>query len=604
MHTEQELTPDVTSRLDGSPLLVLAPHPDDEVFGCGGVLAQAAAVKARIKVVILTDGQAQGDGATRRKESCEAARRLQLPKPEFWGLEDRTLSPNDPELAARLGELLVAFAPRLILVPSPAEIHPDHRALALLTYHVMQAAPPRSELARVVSAARLVAYEVSAVLRPNLLVDITPEWDGVLAAAKAFASQLQQIPYIEVLQARVTARRLTLGPEVAQAEGYHVVDARFLRTHAASEWAAQQGPSACLEKTEGSVPIDVVVRTRNRAHLLREALSSVLAQYQLPANLIVVNDGGEPVDEVCEVVGERCALKLLQSKRRGGRARAAQRGLKAARASHVVFLDDDDRLFPEHLLTLGRALAKGALQAYTDAVQGLWRSDGDGGLELVGRHRTFGGAFDATRLALVNYIPLPTVAIPRELALEVGGFDPQLELYEDWDLLLRLAKHSPLVHIPRVTVEYRVIEEAVGITGAYPPGSPGQLAALQTIWRRSSILTEPDLLARAVMDLVQHRDQEAERARALDEQLLEQQAACDGLRAQEYRLNAEINQLRASEQELGNEVERLRELGGKHQSEQEKLYTEIKRLTEILETIYASRTWQLHQLMERLKLRD
>ena len=42
----------------------------------------------------------------------------------------------------------------------------------------------------------LAAYEVSAVMRPNLLLDVSAEWETVLSAAEAYASQLEVHPYI------------------------------------------------------------------------------------------------------------------------------------------------------------------------------------------------------------------------------------------------------------------------------------------------------------------------------------------------------------------------------------------------------------------------
>jgi len=606
MREEADLIPYSAGRLDGSPLVVLAPHPDDEVFGCGGVLAQAVASGAEVRVVIVTDGGAQGEAATRRAEALEAARRLGLPEPELWGLADRSLQPDDSELAARLEALLLKVAPHVVLVPSTAEVHPDHRALALAVYRLLQGSAVGSELHQVVRAVRLAAYEVSAVLRPNLLVDVSGEWEQVLAAAKAYASQLERIPYLEILQGVAAARRLTLPSTVRQAEAYYVVDMRYVRTHAVSEWAATQGPSALLEDPAGAAALDLVVRTRNRPHLLRDALDSIHSQLHKPARLVVVNDGGVPVDEVCTASG--LEVELVEWQERRGRSAAAQAGLERATASHVVFLDDDDLLFPEHLLVLGQAVARGVSVPYTDAVQGLWAANQDGVLEPVGRHRTFGGSFDHERLRLVNHIPLPTVALPRELALEVGGFDPALDLYEDWDLLLRLAERTPFVRLPRVTCEYRVIREAGSITGSSPPGSPAQLQALTAVWQRHGLLDRPARLGAAMMALVAERDRAAEQARAAEEALLELGGSCDGMRGELHRMRGALERLEAEAEALTHrldDAERARaalseavEERGRHI---DALHAEVARLTAILEQIFASRTWKLHQLVERLR---
>ena len=376
MREESTLIPYSASRLEGSPLVVLAPHPDDEVFGCGGVLAQAVASGAEIHVVILTDGAAQGDVEIRRAEALEAARRLGLPEPQLWGLPDRSLQPDDRALRARLEALLLEVRPHAVLVPSTAEIHPDHRALAIAVYQLLQEIPPGSELHEAVRSLRLISYEVSAVLRPNLLVDVTAEWAQVRHAAEAYSSQIEHIPYLVVLEGVATARRLTLPSAVSHAEAYYAVDMRYVRTHATSEWAAAQGPSAVLEDSAGAAEIDVVVRTRNRPHLLRDALESVRAQVHAPSRLIVVNDGGVSVAEVCAASG--LAIDLVEYGESRGRSAAAQIGLERCAASHAVFLDDDDLLLPEHLMVLGQAVARGVTVPYTDAVQGLWTTNRNG----------------------------------------------------------------------------------------------------------------------------------------------------------------------------------------------------------------------------------
>jgi LmbE family N-acetylglucosaminyl deacetylase len=222
---------------------VLAPHPDDEIFGCGGVLLEAVRTAARIHVAVVTDGSAQGDAAARRAESVEAARRLGIPEPAFWGFADRSLEPADPTLLARLRWCLEETDPELVLVPSPAETHPDHRALALAVYRVLR--ETTSVAAR--EPFHLAAYEVSAPLRPNRLVDLTADWDRIAAASRAFTSQHAVQPYLEVLEAMATMRRLTLGPGVTRAAAYHVVDAPFIAANPVRAWAARIGPTDGLE---------------------------------------------------------------------------------------------------------------------------------------------------------------------------------------------------------------------------------------------------------------------------------------------------------------------------------------------------------------------
>jgi LmbE family N-acetylglucosaminyl deacetylase len=243
MRSEQELVPYSPGTLEGDPVLVLAPHPDDELFGCGAFLARAADEGRRVEVLVLTDGGAQGDPETRRAESREAARRLGTPEPRFAGLRDRGLEPDLPGLVGALHEAVDRIGPGILLTPSPAEVHPDHRAVALAVAALAASGAVPADTV-------VAAYEVSAMLRPNLLLDAGPVWERVLHAARAFGSQLGSHPYLEVLECAATIRALTLGPTVSRAEGYHVLTAGQLRAIGPRAWAARQGPTEGLELPE------------------------------------------------------------------------------------------------------------------------------------------------------------------------------------------------------------------------------------------------------------------------------------------------------------------------------------------------------------------
>lgn len=246
MRQETDLVPYATTRLTGSPLLVLAPHPDDEIFGCGAVLLQGVRAKAAIHVVVVTDGDAQGDPSTRREESKEAARLLGTPEPDFWGFADRSLEASRPDLTERIRQCLITIKPRLILAPSPAELHPDHRAVGLATYRLLR--ENSSDLLH--PDLRLAVYEVSAFLRPNVLIDMSGDWPKIHRASKAFASQNVVRPYLEVLEAMAIVRRLTLPETVSHAAGLHLVDDTYIRTHNVREWAEAIGPTAGLENDD------------------------------------------------------------------------------------------------------------------------------------------------------------------------------------------------------------------------------------------------------------------------------------------------------------------------------------------------------------------
>jgi hypothetical protein len=66
---EAEAIPYEPAQLRGERLLVLAPHPDDEVIGCGGLVAQHLRERREVRVVVATDGAQAGTPMTREEES-------------------------------------------------------------------------------------------------------------------------------------------------------------------------------------------------------------------------------------------------------------------------------------------------------------------------------------------------------------------------------------------------------------------------------------------------------------------------------------------------------------------------------------------------------
>ncbi|GIE48908.1 acetylglucosaminylphosphatidylinositol deacetylase [Amorphoplanes nipponensis] len=115
------------------PPLVVAPHPDDEVLGVGGLLARLPDAE----VVAVTDGEASHPGSTvytparlaalRRKETAEALRRLGLPGTPVRHLGQPDGGIDENALTVALGRLLTPG--RWCLATWRGDGHPDHEAV-------------------------------------------------------------------------------------------------------------------------------------------------------------------------------------------------------------------------------------------------------------------------------------------------------------------------------------------------------------------------------------------------------------------------------------------------------------------------------------------
>src|SRR5205085_3463518 len=284
---EAEAIPFEPLDLRGERLLVLAPHPDDEVIGCGGLVALHLRDGRRVRVVVATDGGQAGEPAERQRESRAALASLGNAEIEFLNFPDRGLAESGG-FAAALRDILVDFRPDLTPAPSAIEIHPDHLALArTLCDVVARDATLFADLA----VARVAFYEVSHPLRPNALVDITSVAEKKYAAIAMHATQLAFRDYVAYARGLNAYRGMSLPREVKFAEAYFVVALPELRTTPFSALRAAMAAPPNAEVVRAALPISVVVRTKDRPALLREAIASIRAG-GYPAEVVVVNDGG------------------------------------------------------------------------------------------------------------------------------------------------------------------------------------------------------------------------------------------------------------------------------------------------------------------------
>jgi LmbE family N-acetylglucosaminyl deacetylase len=200
-------------------VLAVAPHPDDEVFGCGGCAALYARAGVPVQALILTDGGLWGvppPGVAivpaRQAEARRAAAVLGYAPPAFAGFADRSLR-DVAGLARLIADRLVASGADVLLAPSPWEVHPDHQAAA---FGALQA------LTLLGKPATLVQYEVGAPLLPNVLLDITPVWQLKQEAMACFESQLAMQRYDRHVSSLNIFRTYTLPASVVAAEGLRV----------------------------------------------------------------------------------------------------------------------------------------------------------------------------------------------------------------------------------------------------------------------------------------------------------------------------------------------------------------------------------------------
>ncbi len=633
--------PGRTTDLSARRVVVLAPHYDDEILGCGGLLARLTAQGAAVTVVFLSDGSGGGDAiddraayAVRRKAEAEAvAREMAFSQIRHLGLPDGGLAAAMPELATAIAELLAELVPDHLLVPSPLERTGDHRATFAALHHVLGSL--RGERAAAFAELEVLAYEVNHPVYAHLLVDVSAELPRLEAAMALYQSQQERHDYLGAALGIRRYRTLTLGPEVEAAEAYLRLGLDDFVTRSPAQLIQfLGGVPELLEVAEGP-RVSVVVRTRDRPELLAEALASLARSTYRRLEVVLVNDGGAPPRLPEPFPWPVVRVDLAENL---GRAGAADAGVAAASGEYVTFLDDDDLAAPEHVATLVALVESAGVEvAYTDAAVGIYELDGATGWRCVERRLPYSRDFDADRLLLDNYIPFNTLLFARARLLAAGPFDRRLPFFEDWELLIRLSRQVRFHHLPRVTCEYRHFRGGGHHVFGEAPRERGDFLTVKArVLELHQGALGPGLLARAVDGLRAEAVAGSEAARQAQRELGEvrrelsttkdaffrQRGELAALKLDHERLaesfkaqgleEAELRRVVADQTEhLGRtygEIEHLggvvRTLQGTIQEQAEHLgrtYGEIERLNAIIRAMETTRAWRWHQKLQGIR---
>jgi LmbE family N-acetylglucosaminyl deacetylase len=131
-----------------SRTLIVAPHPDDEVLGCGGTIARKVMAGGELRVVIVTDGGTSHAKfmdtrelvALRKSESRAAIQQLGANPDccEFLEFPDGELSKHTDAAVERIKTILGSFDPEEIYVPHRADRQPDHESTFKIVQRALQ----------------------------------------------------------------------------------------------------------------------------------------------------------------------------------------------------------------------------------------------------------------------------------------------------------------------------------------------------------------------------------------------------------------------------------------------------------------------------------
>jgi glycosyltransferase involved in cell wall biosynthesis len=194
--------------------------------------------------------------------------------------------------------------------------------------------------------------------------------------------------------------------------------------------------------------VSIVITCYNLGAYLDEAIQSALDQTYPDVEVLVVDDGStdQRTIEVLDRLQSHPRLRILRTPNQGV-ARARNLGFSEARGEYILPLDADDRIKPEYVARAAEVL------------------DHQPFVGFVGCHYQIFGeregmctpeAYVLPDLLVENVVPIASL-IRRSCWEEVGGYCPELNSIEDWDLWIGILgrDHAGFV-LPEILFEYRV----------------------------------------------------------------------------------------------------------------------------------------------------
>jgi LmbE family N-acetylglucosaminyl deacetylase len=189
----------------GKTILVISPHPDDDIIGCGGVLAFLSGRGNRVVAVFLTAGERgtldpmakpEDIGAIRKREAAAAYKQLGYDAELIWlGYPDGELDFAPPrDLRMQLVRIIRSRRPDIVFALDPGATYyryhyRDHRTAALASADAAGAAMWPLEYAELGPAYKVPDVYYFYTAEPNLKVDISSVYDRKLAALAQHRSQ-------------------------------------------------------------------------------------------------------------------------------------------------------------------------------------------------------------------------------------------------------------------------------------------------------------------------------------------------------------------------------------------------------------------------------
>ncbi|HEY1729874.1 MAG TPA: glycosyltransferase family 2 protein [Candidatus Baltobacteraceae bacterium] len=230
---------------------------------------------------------------------------------------------------------------------------------------------------------------------------------------------------------------------------------------------------AGIQPTAEATLVSVVCPTYNRPDEVRLQLISLSKQSYPNLQIVLVNDGGPSLRELCDEF-PFLRIKLVELESNVGGMNALKAGWRAADGEYVTAIADDDRLFPDHVERLAQALERcGGDVAHGNTVYSYAVLEADGAVYECGYRIPPNVPNDPTWVLINVAITSMSMMARTRFFKQIGLFDDapeaarsSAEYYMETDLaqVMRSSVYADLLHVDHFTNEYRPRLDGAGIS--------------------------------------------------------------------------------------------------------------------------------------------
>ena len=195
--------------------------------------------------------------------------------------------------------------------------------------------------------------------------------------------------------------------------------------------------------------ISVIIPTYNRKKYIRRAIDSVIRQSYKPFEIIVIDDGS--TDGTYELIKQSYSSSQISLKKQknNGVSSARNKGIKLANGDWIAFLDSDDEWFKNKLELQVREIKKS--KTFICHTNEIWIRNGIR-VNQMKKHQKYGGSIFEKCLDMCRISP-SSVMIHRRIFDEIGLFDEDLIICEDYDLWLRISSKYPVLYLDSMLIK-------------------------------------------------------------------------------------------------------------------------------------------------------